>query len=48
MKSLNRWQHALHYLLLTHYVAFGVQGIDWQTSLVDPIEWTQPRYYHQN
>ncbi len=48
MKRLNRWQHALYHLLLTNYVTLGVQGIDWQTSLVDLVEWTQPGYYHQN
>ena len=34
--------------LLSFLVIHGVEDLDWISTVVDPIEWTYPDYYHQN
>jgi len=34
--------------MLAFIVVYGYFDEDWIHCLVDEVEWTQPRYYHQN
>lgn len=35
-------------ILMGLVMIIGKEGEDWEYYETDPIEWTAPRYYHQN